>query len=720
MEKSRPVKSLNLFASCPQFVEDLLEDELKNLGALELKKTKAGVHFRGNLATAYRVCYNSRIASRVLLHLAEFRTATQQELYHRTLEVSWAEHFTLKQRFAVDCTLKQGFLKNQNYAALVVKDAIADYFRDKTGRRPSVDTESPDIRIHLHIYRKDAVLFLDLSGESLHKRGYRVTGSKASLKENAAAAMLLRAGWPELAADRVAFTDPMCGSGTLLIEAAMMAAGIPAGRYRKGFGFFHWKQHQPGVWEKAVLQAEEQCRMDKLGPLIGYDVSGSSVRASRENIRQAGLIDHIRVEKREIAGADHPADPRFTYGLVAVNPPYGVRLGKKTELMHLYNRLGKTLVNNFRGWKAAVLSSDRELSLALGLRAVKTNYLYNGPLKCLLTCFELQEESIFHTYPEPAIEPDEALVNRLKKNLKHLQKWAKRQNISCYRLYDADLPEYAVAIDYFEGQYLHIQEYAPPATVDKKKAGQRLLRVVHAVSQLLGVDEKHIFLKQRIRQKGSKQYMRYDSTGTFYTVKEDDLKFRVNFTDYIDPGIFLLTRNLRRMIREQAKGRRFLNLFAYTGTVSVYAAAGGAVSTYSVDTNQTYLQWAKKNMAINGFPLKNHQFVRQDCLAWLKETREQFDLIFLDPPTFSNTKKKGRLFNLQKQHILLITLCMKHLNKNGLLIFSNNYKRFKLDLPALDHYRVTDLHKRTLPEDFKRRAGMYHCWQIERMTGKTG
>ncbi|MBN2533333.1 MAG: bifunctional 23S rRNA (guanine(2069)-N(7))-methyltransferase RlmK/23S rRNA (guanine(2445)-N(2))-methyltransferase RlmL [Spirochaetales bacterium] len=708
-----------LFASCPLYVEDLLEEELKVSGALKTKKTVAGVHFRGNLETAYRVCYCSRISSRVLLHLAGFPVKTQKELYNGVYAVPWIEHFTSEQGFAVDCTLKQGILQNRDYAALVVKDAIADYFRDKAGKRPPVDTENPDIRIRLHMHGYEAILFIDLSGESLHKRGYRVAGSKASLKENAAAAMLFRAGWPELAVNKAAFVDPMCGSGTLLVEAAMIAAGIPAGRFRTGFGFFRWKQHQPEVWKRVVQEAEKQCMMESIGFFRGYDMSSSAIRATRANICQAGLREYIHVEKREIASAGNLSGTEYTSGLVAVNPPYGVRLGKSSELVQLYRELGKTLLTHFPGWKAAVLSSDRELSFALGLRAVKTNYLYNGPLKCLLSCFELREEQVFHTYPENVDEPDEALVNRLKKNLKRLVKWAKRHSISCYRLYDADLPEYNAAIDYYEGKYLHIQEYAPPGTVDKKKARQRFFQIVRAVRQLLGIKESELFLKQRVRQKGNSQYERMnpriqkDSPGTFYIINERDLKFKVNFTDYIDPGIFLLGRNLRQMIREKSRDKRFLNLFAYTGTATVYAAAGGAAATLSVDTNRGYLQWAEENLALNGFSRANHQFVKQDCLTWLRENREEFDLIFLDPPTFSNTKKKGRIFDLQKQHVLLITLCMQYLTKNGMMIFSSNFKGLKLDLPALSHYRVKDLHKSTLPEDFKQKPGMYHCWQIE-------
>jgi len=714
MKKPELEKIYSLFVSCPQYVEDLLEEEIMNLGAQNLKKTVAGVYFQSNLTAAYRICYHSRIASRLMLVLAEFEAGNKQELYDYAHSVPWIEHFSPTQTFAVDCTLRQGFINNRNYGALLVKDAVADYFRNLTGRRPSVDNVSPEIRIHLHINKSRISIALDLSGESLHKRGYRISGSEASLKENVAAAMLLRAGWPELAAGGAGFADPMCGSGTLLIEAAMIAGNIPAGRFRKRFGFLQWKQHQSEMWEMVICDAEKQCRMGRIGPLIGYDKAESAIRAARANIKQAGLKDYISIEKCDISQADHPASPEFENGLIAVNPPYGVRLGNKSELVRLYQKLGEIMVKNFYSWRAVILTSDKDLSHATGLRAVKTNFLYNGPIKCLLACFELTEEWAYRKYAETpgGIKPDEALVNRLKKNLKRLGRWARRHGVSCYRLYDADLPEYAVAIDYYDGKYLHIQEYVPPATIDKRKARKRLEYVRNAVRELLKVDEKYIFLKQRLRQRGNSQYMRHDFRNTFYIINENDLRFKVNFTDYLDPGIFLLTRNLRMMIRELCPGRRFLNLFAYTGTATVYAAAGTALSTVSVDTNQNYLDWAKENMKLNGLYDKKQQFVRQDCMEWLQKNQAVFDIILLDPPTFSNAKKKTRIFELQREHVTLIRLCMQHLSKNGVLVFSNNYKRFKLNMPALSDYQITDLCESTLPEDFKRKSSMYKCWHI--------
>jgi 23S rRNA (guanine2069-N7)-methyltransferase / 23S rRNA (guanine2445-N2)-methyltransferase len=310
----------------------------------------------------------------------------------------------------------------------------------------------------------------------------------------------------------------------------------------------------------------------------------------------------------------------------------------------------------------------------------------------------------------------EMFANRLRKNLRLLGKWARREGVSCYRLYDADLPEYAVAVDLYEG-WAHVQEYAAPETVDPARAEARLREAMAVLPEALGIPTEHVVLKVRRRQKGLAQYERLATTGDFREVGEGGLRFLVNLTDYLDTGLFLDHRPTRAMIRDLAAGRCFLNLFAYTGTASVYAASGGAASTTSVDMSRVYLDWARRNLALNGFdqgPV--HRFVHADCLKWLEARRpERYDLIFLDPPTFSTSKRMGeRTFDVQRDHVPLIRAVASLLGREGILLFSNNSRRFTLDRDALFDFLIEDVTAKTLPHDFARNPRIHTCWRITR------
>ena len=310
----------------------------------------------------------------------------------------------------------------------------------------------------------------------------------------------------------------------------------------------------------------------------------------------------------------------------------------------------------------------------------------------------------------------EMFANRLRKNVRHLGKWARREGVTCYRIYDADLPEYALAIDLYEG-WAHVQEYAAPLTVDPARAENRLRDALEAIPQVLGIPAEHVVLKVRRKQKGLAQYERRATTGDVQIVHEGGLRFRVNLTDYLDTGIFLDHRPIRALIRGLAAGRRFLNLFAYTGTATVYAAAGGADTTTTVDMSSVYLDWARQNMALNGFAEgPAHRFVRADCLAWLATPRpERYGLIFLDPPTFSNSKRMGeRTFDVQRDHAHLIRAAAGLLARDGVLVFSNNFRHFTMNRPALAHLTIEDISANTIPQDFQRNPRIHACWKIVR------
>ncbi len=305
-------------------------------------------------------------------------------------------------------------------------------------------------------------------------------------------------------------------------------------------------------------------------------------------------------------------------------------------------------------------------------------------------------------------------ANRLRKNLRHLGKWARREGITCYRLYDADLPEYALAVDLYEG-WAHVQEYAAPATIDPAKAAARLRDALAAIPEALGLPADRVVLKVRRRQKGPAQYERQAEAGEFREIHEGGLRFLVNLTDYLDTGLFLDHRPTRALIREMIAGGRFLNLFAYTGTASVYAAAGGAASTTTVDMSSVYLDWARRNMALNGFAEgRTHRFVRADCLAWLATPRpERYHVIFVDPPTFSNSKRMGEnTFDVQRDHTALIRAAAALLARGGILLFSNNFRHFKMSRARLSGMIVEDVSHATIAPDFQRNPRIHTCWKI--------
>lgn len=309
-------------------------------------------------------------------------------------------------------------------------------------------------------------------------------------------------------------------------------------------------------------------------------------------------------------------------------------------------------------------------------------------------------------------------ANRLNKNQKHLAKWRKREQVSCYRLYDADMPEYALAVDIYESantpgqRWVHVQEYEAPKKIDAQKAQQRLQEALQVIQEELEVGNSELYLKVRRQQKGSAQYEKQASKKLFHKVMEGGNIFWVNFSDYLDTGLFLDHRITRDMVKELASGGRFLNLFAYTGSATVYAARGGAVATTTVDMSKTYLDWAKRNMQLNGFTESTHEYVQANCIEWLQNTDREYDLIFLDPPSFSTSKRMDSTFDVQRDHVMLLKATMKLLSPKGVLIFSNNMRSFKMHIEALSNFEIKDISRATLPKDFERNPKIHNCWLI--------
>jgi 23S rRNA (guanine2445-N2)-methyltransferase / 23S rRNA (guanine2069-N7)-methyltransferase len=714
--------SRKFFATCPKGLEYLLVDELKALRAGDVHEALAGVHFSGGLDAGYRACLWSRLASRVLMPIAEFAVADGDDLYRGALALDWSEHLDVDATFAVDAVGSTQGVTHSQFAALRVKDAIVDQFRDKCGKRPNVDTEQPALRVNLLLRRGQALLSLDLAGKPLHQRGYRLGKGIAPLKENLAAGMLLRAGWPAVYAAGGGLVDPMCGSGTLLVEAALMAADIAPGLRRDYFGFYGWRGHDAALWK--MLRDDAQARaitgaQALKSVFFGFDHDASVINEAVRNAQLAQMSGFVHLGRQSLEHLRRPhelAQP----GLVICNPPYGERMGADSGMVDLYRLLGQKLKTEFPGWRASVITSDDELGHALNLRAEKKYRLYNGALECVLLNFEIAAADAAPYVPKLLSAGAQMVKNRIEKNFRHLRKTAAREGIECWRVYDADLPEYAAAIDIYRSyprsgdapvDYLHVQEYQAPASIDENLARTRLREIVRAAGEALDVARERIALKQRRRGKGGEKYGRLDERGDLLEVHEGGLRFFVNLWDYLDTGLFLDHRPLRARVREMSRDKRFLNLFSYTGSVSVYAAAGGAAETTSVDLSQTYLEWATQNLALNGFGSSRHRLVCSDALEYLQNHSAMYDLIFVDPPTFSNSKR-AEDFDVQRDHVRLLQLCGERLFAGGTIVFSNNFRRFKLDTEALQNFTIRDISASTIPFDFERNPRIHRCWEL--------
>jgi 23S rRNA (guanine2445-N2)-methyltransferase / 23S rRNA (guanine2069-N7)-methyltransferase len=711
-------------ATAPVGAASVLAEELRQFGAEDIRERSHDVKFQGTLEVGYRACLWSRTATRVLLSLGSIDAGSTKSVYEGVRRIDWREHLGPGATLACDCSGGNESIRHTIYGSQLLKDAVCDALRDATGERPNIRPERPDVLLHLHVEGPTALLSVDFSGESLHRRGYRAEGGRAPLKENVAAAVLLRAGWPEVCERGGLLLDPMCGSGTFLTEGALIAADAAPALDRGYFGFTGWRGHDARLWERLCAEARERRGARAVRRcVLGSDVDAEAVRMSIANGEHAGVAGWLHVEKRSLSEI---VRPNTDAGLIVTNPPYGERIGAESGLPALYSELGATLRERFRGWQAAVLTGNPPLARNLGIYAKRTHRFFNGTIECRLLRFELDEASEQRA-PE-AVRADwsnrpgaQMFANRLGKNLKRLESWAEREHIDCYRVYDADMPEYAFAIDLYGRNtahaHVHVQEYAPPKSVDQEGARERRREALAVLPQVLGVPPAHVHSRLRKPQKGSEQYEKHEAKAERHAVQEGGLKFWVNFRDYLDTGLFLDHRLVRGLLRGWAKDADFLNLFCYTGSATVYAAAGGARSSASVDLSNTYLDWAHENLLLNGFGDPKHELYRADCLQWLEEQEARgprFDLIFVDPPTFSNSKRMEGVLDVQRDHVGMIRRSLKLLREGGRLVFSTNYTRFKLDEPALADLELQDISAQTIPKDFERHARIHRCFVIRR------
>ncbi len=752
-------------------LEKVLAAELARLGAEAIEPGRRLVEFRGDRRLLYRANIWLRTAVRVLLPIHRFNAENERQLYQGVQEIDWRDHLDPAGSLAIDPVVYNSFCTHSLYAAQLAKDAIVDQFRDRCGARPSVDLRDPTLRINLHLNDNRVTVYLDSSGDSLHKRGYRRAAGEAPLNEVLAAGIVQLSRWDR----QTPLADFMCGSGTIAIEAALAARNIAPGLIRKKFAYMQWKDFDRALHEELIAEAQAAQLWKLPFPIVGSDLDPQAIEGAKENARAAGVEADIALDVVHFESAMPPADS----GLLVFNPPYDERM-KVNLIAAIYRRIGDALKKNWSGWKAFMLTGNLEAAREIGLKPTQKIRLRNGPIECqLLGCTILNRNdpakspsASRKTYapaegkaqrsplsllgrgaggegvaqpqinaspteaeiaePENLGDDDESLDpaapasrrtwqeqaqdfrNRLIRIGKHWKKWARRQEITCFRIYDRDVPEVPLAIDRYEG-HLHVAEYVRPHDRTEIEHQVWLQRMLETSAESLEVDPRMIALKRRRRQSGAAQYDRQSEQGQVLIVGEAGHRFEVNLTDYLDTGLFLDHRITRSMVEREARGKRVLNLFGYTGAFTVYAAAGGATATTTVDLSNTYLELARRNMRLNGFTQAWHEFVRSDALAFLRGLPYVrggiFDLAIVDPPTFSNSKLTENIWDIQRDHVDVLNLVLDRLTAGGRIYFSTNFRRFKFHDAEIQGATIREISRQTVPPDFRNKR-IHRCWTL--------
>lgn len=775
---------MEFFASCPEGFEDALADELHALGARQVRKLKGRVTFAGEARDAQRVCLWSRLASRVLVVLARFDCRDADELYDGIYAMPWEDILAPRATVAVSARGTNDRLRNSHYVALRVKDALCDRLADEAGTRADVDTAHPDARIAVSLRGERVSVHLDLSGEPLFRRGIdAVHGAERTrgLRADYAALALMQAGWNELcdgagatgdagqSAGAPVLIDAGCGDAGLLLEASAMAAGRAPGLLRERWGFTAWTGHDAAAWHELVDEADRRAEQGADSParILATDIDGQAAALARRALKRAGLPRNVIFVQPDVekimqklprpagdAGRDDLAPSAGAIVLNVADAPFG-HMNRTLELVEdLYG------TPELASFPVVALARDGLVARAVGgatSRSIDIR-LDSKPARIVTFASAQDRDTAGDEGPassarvtvdvgdgEPVgvlVPESDQFAARLRKVARQRRKWAKRTGVTCYRVYDADLPDYSAAIDLYETcgdrpqRWMVLAEYAAPRSVDSELAQARLLDMLAISPRVLVVAPERVIARSRTRSRGGSQYARMGGTRTEarsvregaspehsgrenLLIREGGLTFEVDFESYLDTGIFLDHRVTRDLVRQRAQGcRRFLNLFAYTGTATCYAADGGAQQTTTVDLSNTYLEWARRNMARNGFTGPAHRFVRADVLTWIdREVRagHRWDLIFCDPPTFSNSSKMGqRTWDVQRDHVELLSALARLLTPGGCAIFSCNLRTFKPDTAALERAEVAleDISAQTIPEDFARNPRIHRCYLV--------
>ncbi len=755
-------QELEFFATCPKGFEKLLAQELDGLRIKKVRPLGGQVAFYGSLADAYRVCLWSRLTSRVILVLDRVGAATSDALYEDLSHIAWEDHIGPHATIAVSAHGTNDQLRNTNFIAVRTKDAIVDRLAAKRGSRPMVNTLAPDVTIVVRVSRNRATVGIDLAGEALFKRS--LTGGRGPAREFAplrldyAAALLYLQAQTAASTSGFSLDAPLPallfpGAGALAQEAAGMALDVAPGILRARWGMTGWAGHDDDAWQDLLAEADERAEkgQERQVTLYAADSRPKAKEAVLYTLRAGGLKADVQFlpASELLKHAEH-----FT-GVVA-------DLSWTKEEPTLQGSAYATL-GLFAGQASTLLTSDTNTDTVLRATPSQTLSVYVGNSIATMRSYPAANAEgaiddaaktadasansseltsvpagptvMVNNQPVSVLVPaSDQFAARLTKVAKLRAKWARKNDVSCYRVYDADLPDYAVSIDIYKGAtkpttWLQISEYAASKEIDPDLAKRRLLDVLALAPRILGVPSSNVNLRTRTRAKGGSQYSDEGSAADnsrkeMLLIDEGGLLFEVNFASRLDCGIFLDHRDTRAEIRELMKSagpaKSFLNLFAYTGTATCYAADGGALHSTTVDLSKPSLEWAKRNMKRNGFDGEEHEFVQADVLSWITEmrhTKNRWNVIFCDVPTFSNSSRmRQSSFDVQRDHAELIIGISRLLTRGGVAIFSCNLRSFKPDVEKIQRAGVIieDITSETIPEDFSRNKKIHHAYKISR------
>ncbi|MCA9140271.1 MAG: bifunctional 23S rRNA (guanine(2069)-N(7))-methyltransferase RlmK/23S rRNA (guanine(2445)-N(2))-methyltransferase RlmL, partial [Planctomycetales bacterium] len=746
----------DLIATCAFGLEAIVRRELDSLGIQASIGQSGRVHFRGDLEIVAKANLHLRCADRILIRVAEFPASDFDALFESVRAIEWGRLMPSDASFPVTGRSIKSQLSSVPACQRAVKRAVVDaMMRDH--QESELPETGAEYKIDVALLKDVATLTIDSTGRSLHRRGYRLEHSQAPLKETLAAAMVMLSFWKP---DRP-LLDPFCGSGTIPIEAARIGRNIASGIDRD-FTFLSWKD-TPGELMADLRSQAIAAQLDSIDErIMGSDIDGHVLRAARDNAARAGVENDIHFQSGDALRVTN----KRRFGCLITNPPYGLRIGEDWELDALYQSLPEVL-RGLPTWSHYFLTAYANFEQAVGRAADRRRKLYNGRIECTYyqfhgpkrvtnpppsdgthrsdQCEPIGEsddvaagENPDNVKAQPAVKPythaqgpaafghlDEKslqqanlFATRLTKRAKHLRRWPTRRGITCFRLYERDIPEIPLVVDRYE-DHLHITEYERPHERDPAQHANWMELMARTAGQTLEIPPENVHLKRRGQQKDFSQHEKVDQTGNRIVVAEGGLKFLVNLDDYVDTGLFLDHRIARSMIRDLVEGKWFLNLFAYTGAFTVYAAAGGARKTTSVDLSNTYLSWAKENLRINGFldekRQDGHSFIASDVAQFIRQhpAGERYDVVVFDPPTYSRSKKTERDWNVQTDAVPLLVELLPLVRKGGVILFSNNFRRFKFDPSELNVSECHEISKQTVPEDFRNRR-IHRCWRIVR------
>lgn len=737
---SKPDNSTEYFARCAGGFEQVLADELRGLRMRRVRPLKGGVAFFGELADGYRACLWSRVATRIQLVLARVDAADADELYQAAADLAWEQHVRPGATIAVDAHGRNDHLVNSRFVALKVKDAICDRLRTARGARPDVDPRDPDLAIDVALHQQRATLYLNLSGASLHRRGYRADGvqTEAPLKETLAASILLAAGWPDAAAAGGMLVDPMCGSGTLAIEAALIVAQGAPGLLRERWGFEGWLGHDPALWESLRTHAQ----LDFLPPqgrppIIAGDIDPAAVQIARDNAQRAGVASLIRFHVDDAARLTrHLHATRHAHGgLLVANPPYGQRLLSQRDLPEVNAALAQAVEALPTGWQVALITPDTSVDTALGRTPDRTIACHNGPLEAHIRLYQdamarrttLDVVSLGGTQQTVAVaEPASAqFATRLRKVAKERTRWARKASTSAFRVYDADLPDYALSVDLYlgagpdEGQrYALVEEHRRPKSVDALLAAHRLSDAAALVAATLDVPARNVLVRAWESERDARR--RNGDEGLPLAVSEDGFAITIDLRGRPDTGLPLALRGVRELVGTRAAGQHVVSLFASSGVALLHAAAAGAASTTCVDAFADRVDAVRAALEANGFSGKRYRLACADARTWLEREAcagHAYDLVVCTPPSWLAPRDKADTdWELQRDHVTLLRQATRILSPTGAIVFACEARDLRLDADALRRARlaIADVSGQTLPHDFERSARQHHCYLLER------